>query len=81
VGWLKGAALNVRTDDRKLLSAILGGAYAGVFAGRFAVHGGGAFHALAWFLFSAAAVHLFSSFSGRRCRRRRSFRFSSSWGC
>jgi len=60
VGWLKGAALNVRTEDRKLLAAILGGAYAGAFAGRFAVHGGGAPQALAWFLLSAAAVHLFS---------------------
>jgi len=60
VGWLKGAALNVRTEYRKLLAAILGGAYAGVFAGRFAVQGGGADQALAWFLLSAAAVHLFS---------------------
>src|SRR4030042_312871 len=34
VGWLKRAALNVRTDDRKLLAAILAGAHAGVFARR-----------------------------------------------
>jgi len=60
VGWLKGAALNVRTDDRKLLAAILAGAYAGVFAGRFFVQGGGVPHALASLLLAAAAVHLFA---------------------
>jgi len=59
VSWLKRAALNVRTDDRKLLAAILAGAYAGVFAGRFLVPGGGAFHALAALLLAAAVVHLF----------------------
>jgi len=59
VGWLKRASLNVRTDDRKLLSAILAGAYAGVFAGRFLVQGGGATHVLASLLLAAAAVHLF----------------------
>lgn len=60
VGWLKRAALNIRTDDRKMLAAILGGAYAGVFAGRFAGHGGDAPHALGWLLLTAAAVHLFT---------------------
>jgi hypothetical protein len=60
VGWLKGAALNVRTDDRKLLAAILAGAYAGVFAGRFFVQGGSASHALASLLLAAAGVHLFA---------------------
>jgi hypothetical protein len=59
VGWLKRAALNVQTDDRKLLAAILAGAYAGVYAGRFLVQGGGAPHALASLLLAAAAVHLF----------------------
>jgi len=60
VGWLKQAGLNIRTDDRKLLAAILGGAYAGLFAGRFAAQGGGAPHALAWLLLAAAVVHLFT---------------------
>jgi PTS system mannose-specific IID component len=60
VGWLKRAAFNVRTDDRKLLAAILAGAYAGVFAGRFFAEGGSAPHALASFLLAAAAVHLFA---------------------
>ena len=60
VGWLKRAALNVRTDDRKLLAAILAGAYAGVFAGRFFVQGGSASHALVSLLLAAAAVHLFA---------------------
>jgi hypothetical protein len=60
VGWLKRAALNVRTEDRKLLAAILAGGYAGVFAGRFFVQGGGASHALASFLLAAAAVRLFA---------------------
>ncbi|HLN91922.1 MAG TPA: hypothetical protein VK429_08710, partial [Patescibacteria group bacterium] len=41
------------------LAAILAGAYAGVFAGRFFVQGGGAPHALASLLLAAAAVHLF----------------------
>ena len=60
VGWLKRAALNVRTDDWKLLGARAAGAYAGVFAGRFFVQGGGALHALASLLLAAAAVHLFA---------------------
>jgi len=60
VGWLKRAALNVRTDDRKLLAAILAGAYAGIFAGRLMVQGGGAPQALASLLVAAAAVHLFA---------------------
>jgi hypothetical protein len=61
VGWLKRAALNVRTDDRKLLAAILAGAYAGVFAGRFLVQGGwGAPRVLASLLLAAGAVHLFT---------------------
>jgi hypothetical protein len=60
VGWLKQAAFNVRTDDRKLLAAILAGAYAGVFAGRFFIQGGSAPHALGSLLLAAAAVHLFA---------------------
>jgi hypothetical protein len=59
VGWLKRAAFNVRTDDRKLMSAILAGAYAGIFTGRFLVQGGSAAYALASLLLAAAAVHLF----------------------
>ena len=60
VDWLKREALNIRTDDRKMLAAILGGAYAGLFAGRFAGHEGGPLHALAWLLLAAAAVNLFT---------------------
>jgi PTS system mannose-specific IID component len=59
VGWLKRAALNVRTDDRKLMAAILAGAYAGVFTGRLFVQGESAAYALASLLLAAAAVHLF----------------------
>jgi uncharacterized membrane protein YqgA involved in biofilm formation len=61
VDWLKRAALGVRTDDRKLLAAILAGAYAGVFAGRFFVQGGGVLHAVMSLLLAAAAVHLFAT--------------------
>jgi len=60
VAWLKQAALNVRTDDLRLLAAILAGAYAGVFAARFFVQEGGALPVLASLLLAAAAVHLFS---------------------
>jgi PTS system mannose-specific IID component len=61
VEWLRRAALTVRTDDRKLMAAILAGAYAGVFAGRLFAPGGGALHAAAALLLSAAAVHLFAA--------------------
>ena len=60
VGWLKQAALNVRTDDRKLLAAILAGAYAGVFAGRFLVQGGACPTRWGRSFLAAAAVHLFA---------------------
>ncbi|GAB4228151.1 MAG: hypothetical protein OHK0028_01570 [Deltaproteobacteria bacterium] len=59
VAWLKEAALNVKTEDRKMMAAILGGAYAGAFAGRFAVAGPG-ISPLPLFLLFAAAVHLFT---------------------
>ena len=60
VDWLKQAALNVRTDDRKLLAAILAGAYAGVYTARFIPQGWGVPYALGWFLLAALAVRLFT---------------------
>jgi PTS system mannose-specific IID component len=59
VDWLRRAALSVRADDRKLLAAILAGAYAGIFAGRMLFQGGGLPHMASSFLLAAAAVHLF----------------------
>jgi len=72
VGWLKRAALNVRTDDRKLLAAILAGAYAGVFAGRFFVQGGA--RPTRWCRSCSPPPPCTCSLScsGRRSRRRRS---------
>ncbi|RJP21493.1 MAG: PTS mannose transporter subunit IID [Deltaproteobacteria bacterium] len=60
VAWLRKAELNVKTEDRKMMAAILGGAYAGAFMGRHAVLGGTGLHAVALFLIAAAAVHLFT---------------------
>lgn len=59
VSWLKEAALNVKTEDRKMAGAVLGGAYAGAFAGRFAAAGTAGSSMLLFLLF-AAAVHLFA---------------------
>ena len=57
--WLKQAALNIRAEDRKTAAAILGGAFAGVFAGRYALPGGVVPKVFGFLLF-AAAVHLFT---------------------
>jgi len=60
VAWLKQAALNVRTEDRKLAAAVLGGAYAGAYAGRHAPLGGDAVHTVVLFFVGAALVRLFT---------------------
>jgi PTS system mannose-specific IID component len=57
VAWLRKEALNVKTEDRKLMAAILGGVYAGVFTGQYAVHGESGLHTVVLFLVGAAAIH------------------------
>ena len=61
VAWLKAAGMSVRTEDRKLAAAVLGGAYAGAFAGRHAVLGGDAFLAVALFAIGVGLVRLFTA--------------------
>jgi len=56
VEWLKKESLNVKTGNRKLAAALLGGVYAGIFTGRTAVYGETGFHAIALFLIGAAAI-------------------------
>lgn len=58
VRYLKGAGFTVRTEDRKMFAAILGGAYAGVIGSRTAFLAGGGAAALGFFLIAALAVHL-----------------------
>jgi len=60
VAWLKRAALNVRTEDRKLAAAVLGGAYAGTYAAHHAVLGGDAFHSAVLFAAGVGLVRLFT---------------------
>lgn len=60
VAWLRREALNVKTEDRKLMAAILAGVYAGVFTGHYAIQGGSGLHTVVLFLIGAAAVHLFT---------------------
>ena len=60
VAWLRREALNNKTEDRKLMAAILAGVYAGVFTGRYAVYGESGVHVFLLFLMGAAAVHLFT---------------------
>jgi len=61
VGWLKQAALNVKTEDRKLAAAVLGGAYGGAYIGRYALQGGDALHTVVLFVLGAAMVRLFTA--------------------
>jgi PTS system mannose-specific IID component len=56
VAWLKKEALNVKTDNRKLTAAILGGVYAGIFTGRHAMFGDTGWHAVTLFVIGAAAI-------------------------
>jgi PTS system mannose-specific IID component len=60
VAWLRREALNVKTEDRKLMAAVLAGVYAGVFTGRYAMYGVSGLHVVALFLIGAIAVHLFT---------------------
>jgi len=60
VRFLKDAGLTGRTEDRKMIAAILGGAYAGVVVSRTAHMFGGAWLDLGVFLAAALAVHLFT---------------------
>jgi PTS system mannose-specific IID component len=60
VAWLKREALSIKTEDRKVMAAILAGVYAGVFTGRYAMHGGSGLHTVALYLIGIAAVHLFT---------------------
>jgi mannose/fructose/N-acetylgalactosamine-specific phosphotransferase system component IID len=61
VAWLKAAGLSGKTEDRKLAAAVLGGAYAGVYAGRHAVLGGDVFLAVLLFVLGVAMVRLFTA--------------------
>ncbi len=60
IAWLRKAALNIKTEDRKLGAAILGGAYAGMYTGRFAGMGGTPLFAVVMFLAGVALVQLFT---------------------
>jgi mannose/fructose/N-acetylgalactosamine-specific phosphotransferase system component IID len=60
VRFLKDAGFTGKTEDRKMIAAILGGAYAGVVVNRTAHMFGGAWLDLGVFLVAALAVHLFT---------------------
>jgi len=60
VRFLKEAGITGRTEDRKMIAAILGGAYAGVVSSQAAHMFGGAWLELGVFLVAAFAVHLYT---------------------
>lgn len=62
VGFLRGANLSSKTEDCKLLAAVMGGAYAGVLGSGTAMMVGGPVEAAGLFLVFALLVHLFSIF-------------------
>ena len=62
VRFLKEAGFTGKTEDRKMIAAILGGAYGGVVASHTAYLFGGAWMELGVFLLAALAVHLFTVF-------------------
>ena len=62
VRFLKSAGFTARTEDRRMIAAILGGAYAGVVGSRAALLFGGAWLELGVFLVAALTVHLFTVF-------------------
>ena len=62
VRFLKSAGFTARTEDRKMIAAILGGAYAGVVGSQAAFLFGGAWLELGVFLVAALTVHLFTVF-------------------
>jgi PTS system mannose-specific IID component len=61
VGWLRQASLNIRTEDRKLAAAVLGGAYGGAFVGQHALRGGDALHTVVLFVLGASVIRLFTA--------------------
>jgi mannose/fructose/N-acetylgalactosamine-specific phosphotransferase system component IID len=58
VEYLKGAGFASRTEDRKILAAILGGAWAGAAGSRTAFLFGGGAASAGFFLIAALTVHL-----------------------
>ena len=62
VAWLKEAGFAARTEDRKMVAAVMGGAFAGVIGSRMAIGFGGGLPAASAILVAAAAVHLFTAF-------------------
>lgn len=62
VRFLRDAGLTAKTADRKMIAAVLGGAYAGVVGSRTAVLFGGLAEGVAIFLIAALMVHLFTVF-------------------
>ncbi len=62
VRFLKESGIAGRTEDRKMIAAILSGAYAGVASSEAAHLLGGAWPELGVFLLAALAVHLFTVF-------------------
>jgi len=62
VQFLRGANLSTKTEDCKLLAAVLGGAYAGVLGSGTAWMVGGPAEVAGLFLVFALLIHLFSIF-------------------
>lgn len=60
VRYLKEAGFAARTEDRKMVAAVMGGAFAGVIGSRMAFLFGSGPSAPAVFLVAAVAVHLFT---------------------
>ena len=61
VRYLKEAGFAARTEDRKMVAAIMAGAFAGVIGSRMALMAGSGPYAPAVFLVAAVAVHLFTA--------------------
>jgi mannose/fructose/N-acetylgalactosamine-specific phosphotransferase system component IID len=58
VQYLKGAGFASRTEDRKIIAAVLGGAWAGAVGSRTAFLFGGGAVSVGFFLIAALTVHL-----------------------
>ncbi|MGE5188538.1 MAG: PTS system mannose/fructose/sorbose family transporter subunit IID [Gemmatimonadota bacterium] len=61
VRYLKEAAFSAATEDRKMVAAVMGGAFAGVIGSRMALHLGDALSVAGVFLAAAVAVQLFTA--------------------
>ena len=59
--YLKEAAFAAGTEDRKMVAAVMGGAFAGVIGSRMALSVGGGLSAAGVFLAAAVAVQLFTA--------------------